>query len=133
MFVETDMATYMNLKESEWTFRVPLEQSKYTGLDFLFLKHEKFYVFHPMLAIGGRAKLKSPKNTKKFTVRSYLPISNINFWKMPLVDMSPYVMKVVNAKVRILSYYGDTDMACNFLLGQQFSAQLGLQVINWLS
>jgi hypothetical protein len=43
--------------------------------------------------------------------------------------MSPYVMKVLNAKVRTLLYYGDTDMACNFLLGQQFSAQLGLQVI----
>uniref|UniRef100_A0A915P624 Carboxypeptidase n=1 Tax=Meloidogyne floridensis TaxID=298350 RepID=A0A915P624_9BILA len=40
-------------------------------------------------------------------------------------DMSPFVKKVLAAKVKTLLYYGDTDMACNFLLGQQFASQLG--------
>ncbi|VDN21649.1 unnamed protein product [Cylicostephanus goldi] len=31
------------------------------------------------------------------------------------------------ANVRVLLYYGDTDMACNFMMGQQFSDQLGLK------
>ncbi|KAL3088562.1 hypothetical protein niasHT_023180 [Heterodera trifolii] len=42
-------------------------------------------------------------------------------------DTSPFVKKILNAHVRVLLYYGDTDMACNFMLGQQFSAQLGLK------
>ncbi|KAF1748532.1 hypothetical protein GCK72_024999 [Caenorhabditis remanei] len=29
--------------------------------------------------------------------------------------------------VRVLVYYGDTDMACNFMMGQQFVDQLGLR------
>uniref|UniRef100_A0A915NAS6 Carboxypeptidase n=1 Tax=Meloidogyne javanica TaxID=6303 RepID=A0A915NAS6_MELJA len=44
-------------------------------------------------------------------------------------DMSPFVKKVLAAKVKTLLYYGDTDMACNFLLGQQFASQLGYRVI----
>ncbi|CAK5080116.1 unnamed protein product [Meloidogyne enterolobii] len=43
--------------------------------------------------------------------------------------MSPFVKKVLEAKVKTLLYYGDTDMACNFLLGQQFASQLGYRVI----
>jgi len=43
--------------------------------------------------------------------------------------MSPFVKKVLGAKVKTLLYYGDTDMACNFLLGQQFASQLGYRVI----
>ncbi len=42
--------------------------------------------------------------------------------------MAPFIKKILNANVRILLYYGDTDMACNFMMGQQFSAQLGLKV-----
>uniref|UniRef100_A0A7E4V8B1 Carboxypeptidase n=1 Tax=Panagrellus redivivus TaxID=6233 RepID=A0A7E4V8B1_PANRE len=41
-------------------------------------------------------------------------------------DMTPFVQKIVKANVRVLLYYGDTDMACNFMMGQQFAAQLGL-------
>uniref|UniRef100_A0A914HZ48 Carboxypeptidase n=1 Tax=Globodera rostochiensis TaxID=31243 RepID=A0A914HZ48_GLORO len=41
-------------------------------------------------------------------------------------DLSPFVMKAVDAKMRVLLYFGDTDMVCNFLQGQRFSAQLGL-------
>lgn len=42
-------------------------------------------------------------------------------------DMAPFVKKIVAANVRVLLYYGDTDMACNFMMGQQFSNQLGLK------
>uniref|UniRef100_A0A915ENZ7 Serine carboxypeptidase n=1 Tax=Ditylenchus dipsaci TaxID=166011 RepID=A0A915ENZ7_9BILA len=42
-------------------------------------------------------------------------------------DMSPFIKKILNAHVRVLLYYGDTDMACNFMMGQQFSARLGLK------
>ncbi|VDM19086.1 unnamed protein product [Wuchereria bancrofti] len=41
-------------------------------------------------------------------------------------DMAPFVKKIIKAGVRVLLYYGDTDMACNFIMGQQFSASLNL-------
>ena len=43
-------------------------------------------------------------------------------------DMSPQVKKVLGAGVRVLLYYGDTDAACNFMGGEEFTAQLGLEV-----
>ncbi|KAL3092223.1 hypothetical protein niasHT_023782 [Heterodera trifolii] len=42
-------------------------------------------------------------------------------------DMSHFVWKALWANVRVLLFYGDTDMACNFLLGQRFSEMLGLK------
>ncbi|KAK5986518.1 Serine carboxypeptidase, partial [Trichostrongylus colubriformis] len=42
-------------------------------------------------------------------------------------DMAPFIKKIVAANVRVLLYYGDTDMVCNFMMGQQFSDQLGLK------
>ena len=39
--------------------------------------------------------------------------------------MTPFIKKIVGAQVRVLLYYGDTDMACNFMMGQQFASQLG--------
>ncbi|WKX94795.1 hypothetical protein Q1695_011789 [Nippostrongylus brasiliensis] len=44
-------------------------------------------------------------------------------------DMAPFVRKIVGANVRVLLYYGDTDMTCNFMVGQQFSNELGLKRI----
>ena len=43
--------------------------------------------------------------------------------------MAPFVKKIVDAGVRVLLYYGDTDMACNFMMGQQFAANLGFRVL----
>jgi len=42
-------------------------------------------------------------------------------------DMAPFVKKIIAAHVRVLLYYGDTDLACNFMLGQIFSDKLGLR------
>uniref|UniRef100_A0A0M3KHF3 Uncharacterized serine carboxypeptidase (inferred by orthology to a C. elegans protein) n=1 Tax=Anisakis simplex TaxID=6269 RepID=A0A0M3KHF3_ANISI len=42
-------------------------------------------------------------------------------------DMTPFIRKIVNANVAVLLYYGDTDMACNFMMGQQFAAALKLK------
>lgn len=42
-------------------------------------------------------------------------------------DMVPFITKILKAHVRILLYYGDTDMACNFMMGQQFAASLGIK------
>uniref|UniRef100_A0A1I7SVL3 Carboxypeptidase n=1 Tax=Bursaphelenchus xylophilus TaxID=6326 RepID=A0A1I7SVL3_BURXY len=42
-------------------------------------------------------------------------------------DVAPFIRKILDAHVRVLLYYGDTDMACNFMMGQQFSAQLGIK------
>ncbi|EFO83930.1 hypothetical protein CRE_23802 [Caenorhabditis remanei] len=39
----------------------------------------------------------------------------------------PFIKKIVRNHVRVLVYYGDTDMACNFMMGQQFVDQLGLR------
>jgi hypothetical protein len=44
-------------------------------------------------------------------------------------DTAPFMQKILKAHVRILLYYGDTDMACNFMLGQQFCSKLGLKAI----
>jgi len=41
-------------------------------------------------------------------------------------DMTPFVKKVIDANVRVLLYYGDTDMACNFLMGQVFADRMGI-------
>lgn len=43
-------------------------------------------------------------------------------------DMAPFIKKIIKAGVRVLLYYGDTDMACNFIMGQQFAASLNLPV-----
>uniref|UniRef100_A0AC35TM41 Carboxypeptidase n=1 Tax=Rhabditophanes sp. KR3021 TaxID=114890 RepID=A0AC35TM41_9BILA len=42
-------------------------------------------------------------------------------------DTAPFFHTIIKANVRILLYYGDVDMACNFMMGQQFSASLGLK------
>uniref|UniRef100_A0A0K0EKK6 Carboxypeptidase n=1 Tax=Strongyloides stercoralis TaxID=6248 RepID=A0A0K0EKK6_STRER len=42
-------------------------------------------------------------------------------------DMTPFFKTIIEGNVRILLYYGDTDMACNFMMGQQFAASLGLK------
>ncbi|KAL7078587.1 hypothetical protein ACQ4LE_002510 [Meloidogyne hapla] len=43
-------------------------------------------------------------------------------------DTAQFVKKIIKAHVRVLLYYGDTDMACNFMLGQQFCAHLGIKL-----
>ncbi|KAH7721264.1 Protein F41C3.5 [Aphelenchoides avenae] len=45
-------------------------------------------------------------------------------------DMRPQITKIVNSGVRVLLYYGDTDIACNFIGGQEFSNGLGLKKLN---
>uniref|UniRef100_A0A914P7Q6 Carboxypeptidase n=1 Tax=Panagrolaimus davidi TaxID=227884 RepID=A0A914P7Q6_9BILA len=44
-------------------------------------------------------------------------------------DMTPFYKKIYAAKIPMLLYYGDTDLMCNFLMGQKFSAQLGFPII----
>ncbi|VDM93132.1 unnamed protein product [Onchocerca ochengi] len=46
-------------------------------------------------------------------------------------DMAPFIKEIIKANVRVLLYYGDTDMACNFMMGQKFSASLNLQESRW--
>ena len=88
---------------------------------------------------------------------------NLKFHVIYSEDVSSFIKQIINAKVRVLLYYGnhryflltystfscwtkllllcrllirwilyvgDTDMACNFLMGQQFADRLGLRVIN---
>ncbi|EFO88835.1 hypothetical protein CRE_06322 [Caenorhabditis remanei] len=43
------------------------------------------------------------------------------------IHRHPFIKKIVRNHVRVLVYYGDTDMACNFIMGQQFVDQLGLR------
>ncbi|CAJ0581455.1 unnamed protein product, partial [Mesorhabditis spiculigera] len=40
--------------------------------------------------------------------------------------MKPQVTNAVNAGLKVMLYYGDIDMACNFLGGQRFAANLGI-------
>ncbi|KAK6019597.1 serine carboxypeptidase [Ostertagia ostertagi] len=43
------------------------------------------------------------------------------------MDMAPLIKDIIAANIRVLLYYGDTDMVCNFLMGQKFSHGLGLE------
>uniref|UniRef100_A0AC34G586 Serine carboxypeptidase n=1 Tax=Panagrolaimus sp. ES5 TaxID=591445 RepID=A0AC34G586_9BILA len=52
-----------------------------------------------------------------------------NTYKNQYSDMTSFFKKVINAKIPILLYYGDTDSICNFMMGQKFSLQLGLPLI----
>ncbi|CAI5454109.1 unnamed protein product [Caenorhabditis angaria] len=49
--------------------------------------------------------------------------------KSCLLNNEVEVKKMVSNNVRTLLYYGDMDTICNFLMGQQFSANLGLPLI----
>ncbi|VDO05341.1 unnamed protein product [Haemonchus placei] len=51
-----------------------------------------------------------------------------NTYQNQYKDMAPFIKKIVAGDVRVLLYYGDTDMACNFIMGQKFVDQLGLEV-----
>lgn len=44
------------------------------------------------------------------------------------LTVAPYVLRALQRGVRVLLYYGDTDMACNYLMGQRFARQLGVPV-----
>nr|CAD2163534.1 unnamed protein product [Meloidogyne enterolobii] len=37
---------------------------------------------------------------------------------------------ILNSNVRMILYYGDLDMICNFLIGQRFTEQLGFEFKN---
>lgn len=45
-------------------------------------------------------------------------------------DLSPQILELVDANLRILIYNGDVDMACNFLGDQWFVDSLGLQLVS---
>uniref|UniRef100_A0A914QLD5 Serine carboxypeptidase n=1 Tax=Panagrolaimus davidi TaxID=227884 RepID=A0A914QLD5_9BILA len=54
----------------------------------------------------------------------------INFdYQTQYSDMTPFYKKIYASKIPMLLYYGDTDLVCNFLMGQKFSAQLGFPII----
>jgi hypothetical protein len=39
------------------------------------------------------------------------------------------VKKALKAGVKVMLFYGDTDMRCNLLLGAKFTASIGHEVI----
>jgi cathepsin A (carboxypeptidase C) len=71
-----------------------------------------------------RKALHSPENLGSWDICS--TDITLNYKKI-YGDMKPFVNKIIDSRVRVLLYYGDTDMACNFMMGQQFSAGLGLK------
>ncbi|CAJ0565680.1 unnamed protein product, partial [Mesorhabditis spiculigera] len=71
-----------------------------------------------------RRAINVPFNLPKWDICSDKVTST---YQKQYTDMTPFVKKILNAHVRVLLYYGDTDMACNFLMGQQFAYQLGLK------
>ncbi|XGW09552.1 hypothetical protein V3C99_011661, partial [Haemonchus contortus] len=72
-----------------------------------------------------RKALNIPSNLPKWDICSNQVTST---YQKQYGDMAPFIKKIVAANVRVLLYYGDTDMACNFMMGQQFADQLGLKV-----
>ncbi|VDO51358.1 unnamed protein product [Haemonchus placei] len=71
-----------------------------------------------------RKALNIPFNLPKWDICSNQVTST---YQKQYGDMAPFIKKIVAANVRVLLYYGDTDMACNFMMGQQFADQLGLK------
>ncbi|VDO68340.1 unnamed protein product [Heligmosomoides polygyrus] len=73
-----------------------------------------------------RKALNIPSNLPRWDICSNQVTST---YQKQYGDMAPFIKKIVAANVRVLLYYGDTDMACNFMMGQQFADQLGLKRI----
>nr|CAD2209505.1 unnamed protein product [Meloidogyne enterolobii] len=48
-------------------------------------------------------------------------------------EMANFTKTILNANIRILFYYGDLDVICNFLIGQRFTEQLGFEVEKFIS
>nr|CDJ90781.1 Peptidase S10 domain containing protein [Haemonchus contortus] len=71
-----------------------------------------------------RKALNIPSNLPKWDICS---TQVTNAYKRQYGDMTPFIKKIVAASVRVLLFYGDTDMACNFMMGQKFVDQLGLK------
>jgi cathepsin A (carboxypeptidase C) len=77
--------------------------------------------------------MNDPKVRRALNVPFNLPKWDIcsdqvtKIYQKQYTDMTPFIKKVLDAHVRVLLYYGDTDMACNFMMGQQFVYGLGLQ------
>uniref|UniRef100_A0A915NR23 Carboxypeptidase n=1 Tax=Meloidogyne floridensis TaxID=298350 RepID=A0A915NR23_9BILA len=43
-------------------------------------------------------------------------------------EMANFTKTILNSNVRMILYYGDLDVICNFLIGQRFTEQLGFYV-----
>ncbi|TMS33414.1 hypothetical protein L596_001158 [Steinernema carpocapsae] len=69
-----------------------------------------------------RHALNIPFNLPKWDICSEEITRN---YQKQYTDMKPFIRKIVDSHVRVLLYYGDTDMACNFMMGQQFANGLG--------
>uniref|UniRef100_A0A915CZ76 Acetyl-CoA hydrolase n=1 Tax=Ditylenchus dipsaci TaxID=166011 RepID=A0A915CZ76_9BILA len=52
---------------------------------------------------------------------------NLQYYKQ-YENMYKEIKEVIEANVAVLLYFGDTDTACNFLMGQKFSERLGYQL-----
>uniref|UniRef100_A0A915LN84 Carboxypeptidase n=1 Tax=Meloidogyne javanica TaxID=6303 RepID=A0A915LN84_MELJA len=51
-----------------------------------------------------------------------------NYTSTTTIEMANFTKIILNANIRMLFYYGDLDVVCNFLLGQRFTEQLGFKV-----
>ncbi|KAF7633675.1 Carboxypeptidase, partial [Meloidogyne graminicola] len=51
-----------------------------------------------------------------------------NNYKIQYNDIKKFILKILNANIKTLFYYGDTDAICNFMMGQRFSEKLGLNL-----
>jgi cathepsin A (carboxypeptidase C) len=71
-----------------------------------------------------RAALHIPNSVPRWTVCSDAVSAG---YQMQYGDMKDKLKEIIAAKKRVLIYNGDTDMACNFLLGTRFIMELGIE------
>uniref|UniRef100_A0A915LF76 Uncharacterized protein n=1 Tax=Meloidogyne javanica TaxID=6303 RepID=A0A915LF76_MELJA len=51
-----------------------------------------------------------------------------NYTSTTTIEVANFTKIILNANIRMLFYYGDLDVVCNFLLGQRFTEKLGFEV-----
>ncbi|KAI1718082.1 serine carboxypeptidase domain-containing protein [Ditylenchus destructor] len=60
-------------------------------------------------------------------VESWVQCRERSGYTFQYFNMSKFINEIVNANVPVLLYYGDADLVCNFIMGEKFSANLGLK------
>ncbi len=106
---DTAIVTYMNRKDVRKSLYIPASVGKWELCRYV-INGSTFFI--------PPAELFFPIFSRPVS-RSY---------DRQTMDVYKPVKQVLDAGLRVLLYYGDTDLACNFLMGERFAMNLKLEV-----